>query len=218
LWIDQTSELDQDVAQTGGTPQATSWFGHYLALLEYGRMNGHCNLPIDTIFECNLPDERGRLFFYLDWLGGWLCRQKLAKYGYGRKLLPEREFLLQQLVDEGRLHWEDTNIVTLMNWNQNYAALLEYGRIHGHCNVPFETVFACMLADGEYQGALGVWLYKQGLAWCNRVEPLSPDQESLLQRLIEDGNIITLKYSMYYIVLDNRFKSCRKPKFRNANR
>ncbi len=90
---------------------------------------------------------------------------------------------LQQLVDQGLLKQDLSD----HSWGQNFAALIEFGNIHGHCNVPFDTTFTCMLADGQYQGALGVWLYKLRLAKSGRGEKLSIEQEALLQKLVDEG-------------------------------
>ncbi len=32
-----------------------------------------------------------------------------------------------------------------LNWPRNYAALLEYGKEHGHYNVPSRCVYECLL-------------------------------------------------------------------------
>ena len=54
-----------------------------------------------------------------------------------------------------------------MDWQQNYNALIEFGRLHNHYNVPQKNYFKCELVDpttGEtsvYYGKLGKWLDNQ---------------------------------------------------------
>jgi hypothetical protein len=55
-----------------------------------------------------------------------------------------------------------------IDWNIHYAALEEYGREYGHCNVPFKCVYECTLrgageagGDVSYAGNLGRWLDRQ---------------------------------------------------------
>ncbi len=81
------------------------WPIHYAALLEYCKQNGHCNVPASARFECDLPGygEDGCVYHYEDQLGEWLSvqREKKRVSRGTRKLDPEREFLLQQLVNQG---------------------------------------------------------------------------------------------------------------------
>ena len=68
-------------------------------------------------------------------LGLWLSNQRCGRRGTkGYSLLPEREAQLQILVDEGKLVWDNNNIIEA--WQNNYALLVAYGNEHGHCNVP----------------------------------------------------------------------------------
>jgi hypothetical protein len=78
------------------------WQRSYLALLEYCKIYGHCNVPAKATFECDLPDIADpRLRHYSGNLGTWVEHQRQSKKGKGTRLFPEREALLQQLVDEG---------------------------------------------------------------------------------------------------------------------
>ena len=81
--------------------QATyDWEHHYAALRYYRSDYGHCNVPISRSYECHLPEYD---ITYRGNLGNWLHYQRQAKRKQkGLKLAPEREALLQQLVDEGR--------------------------------------------------------------------------------------------------------------------
>ena len=54
------------------------------------------------------------------------------------------------------------------NWNRNYAALIEYGKKYGTCNIPGKHSFECDLPglgdQGKvyhYNGKLGEWLHRQ---------------------------------------------------------
>jgi hypothetical protein len=83
-----------------------AWPRHYAALLEYGRIHGHCNVPTnDDIFECVLPGlgDFGGIFHYKDRLGRWTKKQRSLYHGSRGEggLTPERRALLQALVDEG---------------------------------------------------------------------------------------------------------------------
>ncbi len=102
------------VWETGDTRKVTgeiSWARHFAALVEYGKQHGHCNVPLKTFFECAIPaggigeggEMTGEMTMYQGNLGFWLNRQRQARKGQGhsKKLLPEREALLQRLVDEG---------------------------------------------------------------------------------------------------------------------
>ena len=80
------------------------------------------NMFVNIVLKCNF------MFFIVYWsecviliymwytyignLGRWLCDQRQAKRGTGGKfkLYPEREALLQKLVDEGKLMWIVKNL------------------------------------------------------------------------------------------------------------
>ena len=81
-----------------------SWPRHYAALLEYYKEHGTCNVPQKAVYECDLEglDENGGAHHYVGNLGVWLKDQRQAKKSHGeRKIKPERQALLQKLVDEG---------------------------------------------------------------------------------------------------------------------
>jgi hypothetical protein len=108
-------------------------------------------------------------------------------------LSPDQLAKLQQLVDEGKLLWDASerrgNKTTSGEWRRHYAALLEYRRIHGHCNVPQSQTFECDLSesrtDAAYTGRLGVWLSTQRVLY--KSKRLAPDRLELLQRLVDEG-------------------------------
>ena len=81
------------------------WPRHYAALLRYKEEHGHCNVSRSVTCECVLPgkgDDGVSDYEYRGKLGEWVHTQRSAKKGQGGcKLTPEREALLQKLVDEG---------------------------------------------------------------------------------------------------------------------
>lgn len=77
---------------------------HYLALREFEKLNGHCNVKRCEIFECNLPDKSIEQVLpngnYRRKLGAWLHTQKI---NMRKKILTtERVKLLQDLIDTGK--------------------------------------------------------------------------------------------------------------------
>ncbi len=193
-----------------------SFIVQYAALLEYGKEHGDCNIPRNSTYECILTTFSGPNLqvTYTGDLGAWLQRQRQARKGYGGKLSTERRGLLQRLVSEGKLVWDNTTESLTNNnnvnngqetgycapvsvnehydqhWQRHYAALLEYGKEHGHCNVPIGVMYHCTLPDGSrFQGHLGVWLFSQRLSksgFRNR-PPLLPEREAQLQTLVNEG-------------------------------
>ena len=80
------------------------WPRNYAALLEYNKEHGTCNIPNKAVYECDLEglDENGGVHHYVGNLGVWLTSQRQAKKGKSKtSLRPERQALLQKLVDEG---------------------------------------------------------------------------------------------------------------------
>ena len=82
------------------------WKISYAALLHYCTTHGHCNVPQKDSYECVLPGmaDDGTDYNFSGGLGHWLHNQQTMKKGeHGSNLSPDRERLLQQLVDEGML-------------------------------------------------------------------------------------------------------------------
>lgn len=83
----------------------TVWPRHYAALLEYFKLHGTCNVPQKERFECVLPGvgENAAPVQYNGQLGRWLANQRRYKRveSERHRLHPEREAMLQKLVDEG---------------------------------------------------------------------------------------------------------------------
>ena len=82
-----------------------SWPRNYAALLEYYKEHGTCNVPQKTVYECDLLGlgENGGVYHYVGKLGNWLKYQRKAKKGKdNKKITPDRQAMLQTLVDEGK--------------------------------------------------------------------------------------------------------------------
>lgn len=183
------------------------WNRHYAALVDYGHHNGHCNIPQGQDYECTLPGmgDDGGDYHYSNRLGVWLSTQRQAKKGARPALPPEREELLQELVDQGLLQWDVPTLSSLLKNRQNgeeewpihFAALLKYRDEHGHANIPQTHSYDCELtaADGidveeayQYSFKLGFWLSRQRHAY--RTGKLSPDRVERIQELVDAGKYI----------------------------
>ena len=102
----------------------SDWEIHYMALLDFCRIHGTCNVPQKEEYECELPGmgQGGEPYKYKGKLGQWLRSQRQLKRaldeneGNPRKkgersekgfilqtIAPEREAKLQRLVDQGTL-------------------------------------------------------------------------------------------------------------------
>ena len=80
------------------------WNTNYAALLEYFKEHGTCNISQKAKCECSLEGlgENGGVLHYVGNLGRWLNNQRNAMKGTNNmKITPERQALLQKLVDEG---------------------------------------------------------------------------------------------------------------------
>lgn len=94
-------------------PNHAEWRTRYLDLVEYKRVNGHCNVP-QTLSKGGLA------------LASWLSNQRMERR---RGLLdPERERLLTNLGVE----WNRAP----GTWEMRFQELLKYKEEHGHCRVP----------------------------------------------------------------------------------
>lgn len=103
-------DVDRDAIVDG--VEDSQWLAHYAALVIYGRRNGHCNVPYKAYFECTLPwtdKQTNEVGTFRGNLGAWLMHQRQSRKRIGdvSALLPEREALLQQLVDQGKLLWDE---------------------------------------------------------------------------------------------------------------
>ena len=181
------------------------WPMHYAALLEYCREYGHCNVPWSHNYECILKGfgRNGTDLKYTGKLGSWLSTQRQSKKGHGGRLSPERQQLLQRLVDDGKLLWKMRHHSDY-EWNHHYAALLEYCKQYGNCNIPYYEEYECVIPDPQasgtnltvtvgrnvtYQGKLGEWLRNQRNLKYSQSEELLPSQWKLLQSLVDENKL-----------------------------
>ena len=91
-----------------------------------------------------------------------------------------------------------------MDWSHHYAALLEYYKEHGTCNVPIRAAYECdlpnVLVDGHpyhYKGNLGTWLDNQRQAkkaHNGKLKGFSPVREAQLQLLVDEGKLSIYTY------------------------
>lgn len=132
-------------------------------------------------------------------LGEWLMHQRRLHVQH--QLRPDREAIMQLLVAGGRLSWpEETDrgrAVTgageeggdsfesqdSVEWDMHYAALIEWGKEHGHCNVGVNTTYRCLLSRTVYDAPLGRWLHDM-VANAHRLTPI---QKALIQQLKDEG-------------------------------
>ena len=81
-------------------------------------------------------------------------------------------------------------------WSRHYAALLEYYKEHGTCDVSVTFgIYECDLPDRgddggnyHYSEKLGVWLFKQRQYKKDGNIALTRDHEAKLQLLVDEGN------------------------------
>ena len=100
--------------------QEDTWESNYAALAEYRRVHGHCRVS-------TLSEEHGSL-------GNWV--RTMREYKKRGKLSEERIRRLTELdfVWDGALE-ASLSEVWQEKWESNYAALVEYQRTYGHCDV-----------------------------------------------------------------------------------
>ncbi len=89
-----------------------AWDEMFLALSDYKRRQGHCNVPL-------LYDENAKL-------GHWIMHQRVARRE--ERLSADR---IKRLDDLG-FSWDPSAEA----WSRLFAALVKYKTEHGHCNVP----------------------------------------------------------------------------------
>ena len=90
-----------------------------------------------------------------------------------------------------------------IDWPRNYAALLEYYKMNGTCNVPYKTVYKCDLESlGEnggvyhYVGNLGTWLYTQRQAKKDKGNSkITLERQAWLQKLVDEGKCVYMQNS-----------------------
>lgn len=150
------------------------WDYYYDRLVEYGEQNSTCNVPFQ--FEMSVSDDNGGAKTIK--LGLWLYTQR-QNWKKG-KLDLRRQSKLQALVDSGKLQWEIRPLSHDDSWATKFNALLEYEKVHGHCNVPFYYEDSSMMK-------LGKWLDKQRQLF--KIGSLAPDRLARLQALVDSGKL-----------------------------
>ena len=155
----------------GMSSSEVTWHTNCDVLEEYYRLFGTCNCPRSSI--CVLPDRR------ISRIGLWLRNQRAGRKGtMGKNLPKDREERLQELVDQGKLQWD---ILDLRDWDFMYNLMVEYGRRHGTCNVPYK--WKETLDDGE-QVNLGNWVMHQRTT---RDSTMTSEHRKRLQELVDQG-------------------------------
>lgn len=149
------------------------WMEKYLALLEYGKEHGHCNVP--CFYEYILSNGK------LIWLGEWLSRQRRCiRQGC---LSSERLNLLQLLIRHKLLspdNLQSEHIHTA--WHSTYLCLEEFIDQHNHGDVPWNYVYHTKEHVAVH---LGVWVSRQRRN--KKLNRLEKPQEEHLQALVDRG-------------------------------
>ena len=149
----------------GSKRQDRKWLASYQVLKTLGDVQGHCNLSSRCIVT--LPDGHTDIN-----LGYWLRQQRRLKAKH--KLHPDRELLLQNLVDEGRLQWDAPHDIISKdekNWNEMWCMLLRG-----------ETI-----ENRNTKRKIKRWLSYQRALKSNG--KLNPEREAKLNELAEKGKI-----------------------------
>ena len=129
-------------------PNNTHWEKYYRQLVEFKKERGHTNVP----------QRSGK---YRE-LGTWVRNQRAAKR-YKRPIMAERA----KRLDEIGFVWV---LVEPMAWEKMFAALVEYKKVHNHCNVPQKA--------GENK-RLGKWVNTQRTHYYRGT--LKPDRQRQLE-------------------------------------
>ena len=112
-------------------PLEEKWNCHYKELHEYKKRYGHVNI-----------ERENKNYAHL---GAWLKHQRLANAA-GR-LSEDKQIKLNEL----DVIWEYPDEERRERlWNERFEKLVEYQKVHGHCNVPQKS-----------GGALGTWVNTQ---------------------------------------------------------
>jgi superfamily II DNA or RNA helicase len=129
-------------------PNTNHWEKYFCQLIEFKQEYGHTNVP----------QRSGK---YRE-LGTWVRNQRAAKR-YKRPIMAERA----KRLDEIGFVWV---LVEPMAWEKMFAALVEYKRVHNHCNVPQKA--------GEHK-RLGKWVNTQRTHFYRGT--IRPDRQSQLE-------------------------------------
>ena len=91
------------------------WEARFQELVEYKRVHGNCNVPQD--YNENLQ------------LGKWVMTQRTKK----ETMSEERRNKLNSI----GFTWKVRATPIPVDWEVRFQELVEYKRVHGHCNVPY---------------------------------------------------------------------------------
>ncbi|MDD5140399.1 MAG: Helicase associated domain protein [Verrucomicrobiales bacterium] len=119
-------------------PNSNHWEKYFRQLVEFKQEHGHTNVP----------QRSGK---YRE-LGTWVRNQRAAKR-YKRPIMAERA----KRLDELGFIWM---LVEPLSWERMFTALVEFRKIHGHCNVPQKSREHISLE----QKRLGKWVNGQRTA------------------------------------------------------
>lgn len=152
------------------------WERNFSALLDFGKVHGHCNVPTSYSFASGEESVQ---------LGAWLKEQHKTKRA--NKLGAERSAKFQKLVDDGLLAWEkDTSpAARASEWRRYFTSLLAYGAMNADYNVPKNYIGLC--PDDGSMVYLGKWLRDQRQA--HRAGKLPFETLTSLQQLVNQGKL-----------------------------
>jgi hypothetical protein len=136
-------------------PNSTHWEKYYRQLMEFKKEYGHTNVP----------QRSGK---YRE-LGTWVRNQRAAKR-YKRPIMAERA----KRLDEIGFMW---TLVETVSWKDMFASLVEFKKVHGHCNVPQKSREHKSLE----QKRLGKWVNSQRTA--NTRGKLNPARKQQLDSI-----------------------------------
>lgn len=103
-------------------------------------------------------------------------------------------------------------VTVVIDWNYNYSALLEYGREFGHCNVPPEVQYQCILegvgengSDLQYEGSLGQWLQNEVSILRGRITAKTAHTRPYFQQLVDEGMYVLISFCIFLNLCGNLF-------------
>jgi hypothetical protein len=150
---ERTSRLDE--LGFDWDPNNTHWEKYYRQLVEFKKEYGHTNVP-----------QRSGKYAAL---GTWVRNQRAAKR-YKRPIMAERA----KRLDELGFIWM---LVEPLSWEKMFAALVEFKKNHGHCNVPQKSRGHISLE----QKRLGKWVNSQRTHYYRR--KMRPDRQRQLESI-----------------------------------
>jgi len=161
------------------------WTLFYHALVEFGSINGHCNVPLRyQRIQINEADSIQ--------LGAWLAAQR-REYLNG-KLKPDRLEPLQKLVDKGLLCWAPLNHSKQSEhtWPFMFECLQHYCREQSQKlgGTPVKSVPEVLKWKHPtgIEVGLGRWMHTQNKQ--RRSQKLRADRLGVIQELVKEGVFI----------------------------